>query len=256
MPIGASELVWAIKVYFATITLGLLLGGAEVGWFAAAHRVVLSLHAFVWLYFYNLLPVIARKSQEPINHLEGLMKTSIQIAAWSAILLGVFGSLLAETGLVLLYGPQYQEAVPVFRVLIWVLPLTLLSGHYRYTLIGYDRQGLEFLSALVGAITIIVLNLALIPAFGLLGAAWAFVFSEAVIWLTAYLFVRRTIVHIPVFPHIRFPILAGILLVFTLYLLVPINLWLASTGALVVYLLVFLAFQPRIFTTLRSYLTG
>ena len=51
LPIGASELVWAVKIYFATILLGFVIGGEELGWFAAAHRIVIALHAFVWLYF-------------------------------------------------------------------------------------------------------------------------------------------------------------------------------------------------------------
>ena len=60
LPIGASELVWAVKFYFATIWLAILVGGPGVGWFGAAHRVMVSLHTFVWLYFFNLLPSLSR----------------------------------------------------------------------------------------------------------------------------------------------------------------------------------------------------
>ncbi len=48
LPIGASELVWAFKMYGATVMLELLIAGPAVGWFAAAHRIVAALHTFVF----------------------------------------------------------------------------------------------------------------------------------------------------------------------------------------------------------------
>ena len=79
LPIGGSELVWALKVYFATILLGLLYDGSAVAWFGGAHRIVLALHAFVWLYFFNLLPAIARCSKGPTATLRRLLSSSMRI---------------------------------------------------------------------------------------------------------------------------------------------------------------------------------
>ncbi len=70
VPIGASEIVWAFKVYFATLVLGLFIGGTQLGWFTAAHRIVIALHAFIWLYFYNLFPSLARASKLPLAHVQ------------------------------------------------------------------------------------------------------------------------------------------------------------------------------------------
>jgi O-antigen/teichoic acid export membrane protein len=126
LPIGASELVWAVKVFFATILLGLVIAGPEVGWFGAAHRLVIALHAFVWLYFFNLLPSIARCSQGSLAALHRLMRTSMQVTAWSAVFVGIVGTAFAEPIITLLYGSQYYESVAVFRVLIWLIPIALL----------------------------------------------------------------------------------------------------------------------------------
>ena len=81
LPIGASELVWAVKIYAATVLLGATAGGAEVGWFSAANRLVISAHTFVWLYFFNLLPSFARRSQGSLVALHSLMGRSIQMSA-------------------------------------------------------------------------------------------------------------------------------------------------------------------------------
>ena len=254
IPIGASELVWAIKMYFATILLGFVIGGVELGWFTAAHRIVVALHAFVWLYFYNMLPSISRSSQQPVSVFLRLMKISLQIAAWGGIFIAIYGVLFAEFGITLIFGEQYRGASRIFAVLIWVIPLALMSGHFRYTLIGYDKQKYEFYSAVIGAVVNVMLNLVLVGRYGLLGAAVSLVISEAVIWLTAYLYVKRLIVPIPVFVYIWKPVIAGILLSAALYFLMQvdvIHIFLAGAIGLAIYLILMAVLQPDLITNMR-----
>ena len=51
--------------YFATVFLGLWVVDDSLGQFAASHRIVMALHTFVWMYFYNLLPTICRTAAAP-----------------------------------------------------------------------------------------------------------------------------------------------------------------------------------------------
>jgi O-antigen/teichoic acid export membrane protein len=206
----------------------------------------------VWLYFYNMLPSIARTSQKPIIALQKLMGVSIQITAWAGLLIGIYGVAYAEVGITFIFGAQFQEAGRVFQVLVWLIPLALMSGHFRYTLIGYNRQKLEFYSALVGAAVTVILNLILVPRLGMMGAAWALVLSEVVIWMVAYYFVRRTIAVIPVFRNIWRPMIAGIALTAALYFLMQVNIWLAGVVGLVFYSLLFVFAQPNLFNSLRT----
>jgi O-antigen/teichoic acid export membrane protein len=254
LPIGASELVWAVKIYAATVLLGATAGGSEVGWFSAAHRLVISAHTFVWLYFFNLLPSLARCSQGSLVALHSLMRRSIQVSACVALFLGVVATAFAEPVIALVYGPQYHQAVAVLRVLIWLIPLALISGHYHYTLVAYDKQQLQFLSMACGAGANVLLNLVLIPTYGGAGAAWALIASEALAWGVAYYFVRRTIAHIPAWRHVYRPLLAGAALAGILYLLPPLNLWMAGGSAIVVYGLILSIVQPRMLSEVRSVL--
>jgi O-antigen/teichoic acid export membrane protein len=73
-----------------------------------------------------------------------------------------------------------------------------MSGNYRYALIACGQQRLEFLTAACGAGINVLLNILLIPAYGLLGAAAALVASEALIWVLAFYFVRRAITSVPI----------------------------------------------------------
>jgi len=151
-----------------------------------------------------------------------------------------------------LYGSQYQEGVSAFRVLVWLIPLALMSGHFRYALIAYGQQRLEFVSSACGAGLNILLNLFLIPSIGLVGAAWALIASEALIWGITYSFVRNRITHIPIGIPILRPLLGGLILAGTLYLLPPVKLWIAGSSAVVVYSLVLSIMQPKIITHIRT----
>jgi O-antigen/teichoic acid export membrane protein len=256
LPIGASELVWAVKIYAATVLLGATAGGSEVGWFSAAHRLVISAHTFVWLYFFNLLPSLARCSQGSLVALHSLMGRSIQVSACLALFLGIVATAFAEPVIALIYGPQYHEAVAILRVLIWLIPLALISGHYHYTLVAYDKQQLQFLSMACGAGANVLLNLCLVPTYGGAGAAWALIASEALAWGVAYYFVRRTIAHIPAWRHVCRSLLAAAALAGVLYLLPPLNLWIAGGSALVVYGLLLAIVQPRMLSEVRSVLVS
>jgi O-antigen/teichoic acid export membrane protein len=174
------------------------------------------------------------------------------LTGWGVVFLGIIGTAFASPLIGLVYGSQYDGAAGIFRVLIWLIPLALVSGHYRYALIAADKQRLEFLTAACGAALNILLNLALIPSYGASGAAWALLISEAFIWGLAYYFTSRTIARIPCWPHIYRPLLGGIVLAGALSLLPPINLWVAATAACVIYPVVLSIVQPKLITDLLS----
>jgi O-antigen/teichoic acid export membrane protein len=68
-----------------------------------------------------------------------------------------------------------------------------MSGHYRYLLIGYSRQDLEFVGAAAGGTVNVALNILLTPVYGIQAAAWSLIVSEIIIWGLTYYFTRFAI---------------------------------------------------------------
>jgi O-antigen/teichoic acid export membrane protein len=245
LPIGASELAWALRMYSATVLLGVFAGGAEVGWFGGVHRIMLALHTFVWLYFFNVLPSIARTSMRPLTELAVFLRGSLRLTAWSVVFLGIVGGALADPIVTTLYGPAFRPAGSVLPVLIWVVSLAAMSGHYRYVLIGHGQQRLEFMAALCGAVVSIVLGAALAPSTGMLGVAAALVAAEAAVWAVAWVFVRQRVMPIPVWPVLWKPLLGGVGLASALALSPPEAPWPVLIVAAVGYWLCAVALEPR-----------
>jgi O-antigen/teichoic acid export membrane protein len=251
LPIGLTQMMWGLKIYLPTIMLGLLIGGEEVGWFGASHRIIVALHGFVWMYYFNLYPSISRCANEKVQSLNALTGKSLEVTAWSAVFVGTFGTVAAEPLITFVYGSQYGQSVMAFRILIWLLSFTLLSGHYMYVLIAYNRQWLELSSAVMGAAASIVLNFVLIRRYGFIGAAWAVICAEALIWGLNYFFVRREVLHIRFLKYLPKPLAAGLITAAALLVVPSKNLCIIAVAGVLLYGTMIFILQPALINDVR-----
>jgi O-antigen/teichoic acid export membrane protein len=246
LPIGLSDITWAFMWYFATILLGLLTNGNEIGWFSAAHRPVMTMHTFVWLYFCNLLPTISRSANETKEVLDNLMRYSMTIMAWGTIFLGTVGLTMAEPIMVLVFGDQFRESAAVMKILIWMIPLSSLGCHYRYILIGYGYQKFEFIAQALAAVVSVLMGLILIPMSAQIGAAFSLITAVTIYCFFVYLFVRIKIQHIPFLPYVIKPLLGSTCMVGVFITVNNYKFWLAASASIASYILSIIILQPEV----------
>lgn len=234
-PIGLTELAWAFMWYFATVLLGFLFADESLGWFGASHRVLMALHTFVWLYFFNLLPSISRCVTHPIEDLLVLMKRSIRFASWTSLFVAFGLAILAKESLVIVYGPEFRGAARSFSVLVWMLPIAMLSGHYRYILIAYNRQNRLLLCTAASAASAVLLGLTLVPVYSEIGAAWALLLANVLNFVLVYWSVRQLVAKIHF--HVQLFEAAGTTAVAAtvFYSLSGLNVWIAAAISGAVY---------------------
>ena len=65
-------------------------------------------------------------------------------------------SILSVTICTLVFGPTFRAAAVPLAVAIWVIPLALLSGHARYSLVAYGHQRDELVAQLGGVLLMLV----------------------------------------------------------------------------------------------------
>jgi O-antigen/teichoic acid export membrane protein len=251
-PLGISEVLWALSWYSATVILGLLAEQKTVGWFGAAHRTVMALHTFVWLYFYNLLPSISRCVGKPDSVLRTLMDRSITATSWFAVFLGTSGTILAEPLMTILYGGQYRQAAQTFRVLIWVIPIMLVSGHYTYMLIAFSKQRQVLLCYVCSATLSVLLGVLLAPPLGAVGAATGVLGSALLNCGMAYVFVCRNIARIPFGVQLGRAVLGSAVGILGFLLLSPLSLLLSGVVAALLYGCALSVLQPTVLVNLRT----
>ena len=240
-PIGLSQVSWVVLWYFATVFLGLWVADQSLGQFAAALRIVMALHTFVWMYFYNLLPTICRTAATPGRDLRQLLGPSLAFTTWAGGFGALLVTLLADDLMALAYGQAYRPAGRLLAVLIWAVPLALVSGHYRYALVACDRERLEFRGNAIGATVAIGLGMLFIPSNGAFSGAAALVVSALTVLILAYSACRQAGLVVPDVARALPAASAVAFAALTAARVSGFGIWIAACAATGVYLSLLLA---------------
>jgi O-antigen/teichoic acid export membrane protein len=207
--LGASDLAWAAMWYSPSVVTGWLALTRiyEVAWMAAAVRIVMAIHSFVWLYFFNMIPNLSKEIHDGLSGWRDLLHRSVSTSMWAACLIALGGTLFAPLIVETTYGMRYASAVVPFQIAIWMIPVAWLSGHYRFSLIAGGHQRLECgACAAAGATTVLSAFIGFKMA-GAPGAAAALVVGGLVNLLLAYIAVIKVIGPISMRPALN-PVLS------------------------------------------------
>jgi O-antigen/teichoic acid export membrane protein len=192
-PIGLSQIFWTVKMFGATLILGLFATAEDTGIFAAAMRIFIALHVFVWFYYFNLSPSLARAWEQGSEKFSELIGNSMRIVLPVALAAGIIWVLIAPTVMTIVYGNNFAKGGATLQWLAGAFVAAAISGHYRFGLIAGNFQSGEMLTSALGA----VLAAILIPIgyfnFGTSGAAAALCFGEISVLIFAWLIARRTL---------------------------------------------------------------
>ena len=179
-PLIFSSLAIAVYMRIDQVMIKEMLGAKEVGLFSAAVRL-----SEVW-YF---IPLIITSSITPAiinarNVSYELYKSRLQklctVMVWSSIALAVLMTFFSSTLISILYGHAYHAASQALAIQIWggVFVFIGVSTGVFFTAENYTRKTLY--RTTLGAVSNILLNLVMIPKYGIYGAATATLISQFV----------------------------------------------------------------------------
>ena len=192
VPIGISQMFWVVRMFGATLILGLVATAEDIGYFAGALRILIALHTFVWLYYFNLFPSMSRSWMAGTEEFSGLIRNSIRLVGVASILIGIVWVALAPMLTVIAYGHDFVRSGPALQWMAGVWIAAAISGHYRFGLIAAGFQNKEMISSAVGAATAIIFVPVGYVNAGLGGAAAALFVAEVLVLLSSWYFARRS----------------------------------------------------------------
>lgn len=175
-----SDILSAVALKADLTLVALLLGTLAAGTYSPALTIINTTFLIPHVMWQVLLPVAAR--QPPGSR---SFKLIISLA-----LLGSFGygliwagalSFGAERIVHLVYGTQYLGAVPLLRIMSLIPLLKSLNFCWALIMVVRDEQVLRTKLQAVGAGVNGLGNVLFIPLFGLVGAAWVNLGTEAVL---------------------------------------------------------------------------
>jgi O-antigen/teichoic acid export membrane protein len=191
-PLLMSGIAIVLYMKIDQIMLGQMLGDEAVGIFSAATRVSEVWYFIPMMIVSTVFPAIleAKKHSETLylKRLQWLYDLMVLLSLAIAVPM----TFLAGPIVALLYGSAFTEAGTVLAIHIWASIFVFLGVASSQWFVAENRQILSFQRTLLGAVINILLNLLLIPAFGVVGSACATVLAQASVCLIFDAFQKET----------------------------------------------------------------
>jgi len=184
--LSSSIIIWSISVFaqiynnFDIFILGLFRPIDEVGYFTVARRIVGGFSILMIFLANAILPRLSSTfAGKDMNGFNLATKKFLKLAVILTVFLFLPAMLLSNKIILLTVGPQYVRAAAPLRVMIAGALMVLFNLPYSTALIAACFEKAVLKQAAASAGLSIFLNFALIPKYGMMGAAISFVAAEA-----------------------------------------------------------------------------
>lgn len=244
LPVGIAGVFATILFRVDVALLGWFEDDSVVGDYGAAYRLLESTLFISWSIGTAVYPVFSRLSRTSETPIGEVFEGSLKLGMALTLPLAVSAAVLAYPLMDLLYGSEFEDgALPLILLAptIFLYPPTYIAA---YVLISQDRQ--SALAWVYGTVAVvnIGLNLILIPAYSLDGAAFATSFSQLLCAAIMVTLALRASGSVDVRTIAGGPVLASALAGGTMALLRDEILIAAPAGA-IVYVVVLALFERR-----------
>jgi O-antigen/teichoic acid export membrane protein len=191
-PLIFSGLVVMIYMRIDQIMIKEMLGEREVGLYSAAVRISELWYFIPAIITTSLFPSIvnAKKISEKLYY--SRLQRLYTVLVWSSIAIALPMTFLSESLITLLYGDTFENAGDVLMIHIWAgvfVSLGVASGAW---LTSQNLQNHAFYRTFFGAVINVIMNLVLIPIYGMIGSAIATVIAQMMAALLFDLFSSKT----------------------------------------------------------------
>ena len=191
-PLIFSGLVVMIYMRIDQIMIKEMLGEREVGLYSAAVRLSEVWYFIPAIITTSLFPSIvnAKKISEKLYY--SRLQRLYTLLVWLSIAIALPMTFLCERLVTVLYGDTYRDAGQVLMIYIWAgvfVSLGVASGAW---LTSQNLQNHAFYRTFFGAVINVIMNLVLIPIYGMIGSAIATVIAQMMAALLFDVFSSKT----------------------------------------------------------------
>jgi O-antigen/teichoic acid export membrane protein len=226
VPLVGSALLGLLIYNSDLILLRFLRDRESVGLYAVAYTLVSFIVNIGAAYFLTLLPGLTRTSDVLDDHREVYDTAAAHVFA-VGLPIAAGGALLSAQIIDTIFGSGYSESAPALRILVWAIPVSLLRDVPVMALLARGREDKIFRLTALAASLSIVLNLLLIPPYGLAGAAVATVVTETVRMVVAVVAVREYGIPVTILSRFWKATAAAAVMATLLIVIAPETLWIA-----------------------------
>lgn len=163
------------------VMLGNMLDKASVGYYSAALTISTLWSMIPSALIQSLSPVLYDAAKKDRSLYLRRLRQSYALLFWLNAAYSIFVCVFAHWVILLLYGSDYLAGTNALRIVVWYYGLSTMSTLNQVYLANDNKNRYINRFCLAGLITDVVLNAALIPVFGINGAAIATLITHLMI---------------------------------------------------------------------------
>jgi O-antigen/teichoic acid export membrane protein len=221
-PFGLIAVFAALYYYIDSVMLSFMKGQDAVGWYNAAYRLILVILFVPTAYFGAAFPIMSRFHSTSKEYLRFIYEKSFKYMLILAVPIGVGTTLLASKLILLIFGLGYLNSVIALQILVWSMVLIIVNWTFAQLFSSVNRQMIATTVVIVCTVFNVILNIILIPKYGVTGASISTVAAQFVGFAVYYVWSSRIGYGIPIRDTIatviRVVICCSIMGVFVFYL--------------------------------------
>jgi len=240
LPVAGTLIVTAVYLKWDLVVLSYFnIGRQELGWYAAAFKIVEAFSAIPTLLGAALFPLMVQlRTQNPI-YLDRMVRISVKGVLLFSIPAAAGISLLSHQIIACVYGAKYLPGASVLAVLIWCIVPIFLYFYLVFVNIAAGHARHNLFAGVAALAAGLIANTLLIPRIGYLGAAWSALIANSSFALLATWKVCRLFQNASLPPMLLRLLIAGALMSVPVFLSIPLR---AQLGlGMIVYVIVLLA---------------
>lgn len=179
--LAVANILVMIYFYANAIIISIFWPAEDVGIFRLSYKVLEGLIFLPTMFVGLIMPLLSRFALTDFSAFKKIFQRAfdiLMIFGWPFVLGGI---IVSPQIIQLLGGGQYQESIPVLKILMAAVGFIFLGTLFSYGLIALEKQKILLKISAVGMVLNLVLNLVFIPKYSFLAAAWITVLTEGLV---------------------------------------------------------------------------
>jgi O-antigen/teichoic acid export membrane protein len=191
LPLAVAFAMSVVYFRVLVVLVSLLSNDVQTGLFGTSFRIFEMLLALPALILSVALPLLSVAGDEDESRLRHALQSMTEASLLIAALLVVGIAILADPGIRLIGGEEYDGAASVLRIqALALIPLFLVQTWQLGLIAGRAQRALAVANGLA-LVVVLVLGLALVPSGGAEAAAWVAVAAETALALFLWIALGR-----------------------------------------------------------------
>ena len=191
LPFGLSAVFGMIYFFIGSVILSKIKGDAQVAIYSVAFNLALAVLFIPTVYTNAIYPVLSRYYNETKSELKILYERSFKYLYMVGLPISIGTYVLADRIIYFFYGKNYEASIIALQIIAWFLFIKFLNFLFGTVLQSIDKHNERMIGQGFTALFNIVLNIALIPKFGFIGAAWATFATEILLFFIYFSYISR-----------------------------------------------------------------